>query len=144
MSERAEEKRRVARAAREEMWYGDVEGSFGQSFATSIPAQLRFVDDVQQSTGRFHDLLEDYGMPHSEPDPARKATSDHPHYRGEIIFEDEHTRMDVRVFGTGVVRIYPHDDYIPTEDQLVKLLKALEGGFGSKLKHDPIEREAPA
>jgi hypothetical protein len=139
-----EHSQRVARDARDEMWYGDVEGQFGQSFATSIPAQLQFTDDTDQDTERFHEELESRGMPAIDTEPARKATDERAHYDGEIIFNDCHCRMKVLVFRGGCVRIYPHDDYIPTEEQLTDLVEALEAGFGSALEHDPIDREAPA
>lgn len=125
----------VLSACHAEMDYRDVEGQFGQTFATSIPCQLRFTEEIDGDAEQFHEALDDHGYVALDTDPARRST-----YDGEVAAKDHYNRMDVLVFRGSFVRLFPLDDYVPNEDELGELLAALEEGFGAELEHAPIDR----
>lgn len=129
-------------SARAEMDLRTTEGQFGNEFDSSVPAQLRFTSRPRQDTERFHEALETRGYSPADTNPARKYEGHSPYYDGEVINTDQHARVSVLVFRNDVVRLYPHDDHIPTERELQGLLCALEVGFEADLEHDPIDREA--
>lgn len=137
----------TARDAREEMDYSYADSQFhDDGIATSIPAQLRFTGDVDQDTARFHDALEERGYAALDHDPDRSAggrrgSGDTPYYDGELCSREHYNRMNIWVGRSVTVRIYPHDEYVPNADELAEVIEAIEIGFGSELRHDPIERD---
>jgi hypothetical protein len=120
--------------------YRHVENQFGDTSAVAIPCQLRFSGSVKQDTEAFHDALRSNGYEPVDHEPGKNATDKKPHYEGEIASKEHYNRVKVLVFRGGVVRLYPHDDYVPTVEELSEIMAALEAGFGSELDHDPIER----
>lgn len=130
--------RAVVDAAAAEMDYRHPEGSFGQSFATAIPCQLRFTSTPRQDTGLFHAMLEDNDYLPVTPKPARRHTSARPHYEGEVCERGHYNRVKVLVFRGEVVRLFPLDGHVPSASELTRLLDAIETGFDATLEHDPI------
>lgn len=130
----------VVVAAHEEMEFKcDVEGQFGNTFDASIPCQLRFTEPPSQNTDRFHETLADNGYRPVDVNPDRKQSDGAPHYHGEVCSDEHYSRVDIRLIRDGVVRLFPHDEYVPTRSELAGILNALEIGFNAPLTHDPIE-----
>lgn len=125
--------------AHEEWDYRHITGQFGTEHSVSFPCQLFFTEDADQDTERFHDALSERGFHDSEPDPDYRRKPPHPYYDGEVVNEDNHTRIGIRVVATGRLRIYPRDDYVPTRDELARLLEAVMIGFDTTLEHSPVE-----
>jgi len=134
--------RRVAEHAHDEWDYRTVEGDFGQSFDTAIPAQLRFTKSPSQDTDRFHAALENRDVASLDTDPARRHTpgSDRPWYDGEVMIREGYKRLRVVVMRGDTVRIFPGED-IPDVEELDALVTALVEGFDAPLEHDPIDRD---
>lgn len=133
---------RVAESAAEEWDYRYVES---QQFpnrdpmATAIPCQLRFTETPQQNTERFHNALEVHGYSALDSRPTNENSG--PYYDGEICSTDHYNRVRVLVFRSDVIRLYPHDDYVPDAEELAFILHALTVGFKSPVEHDPIEKD---
>jgi len=123
--------------------YREVESGVmdGVTFDTAIPCQLRFTEDVQQNTRLFHQRLDERGFSPVNDRADRKAEPGKPHYDGEVVCREHYSRVRILVFRGGVVRLYPHDDRVPSAKELGLLVEALEEGFGAPLEHDPIETE---
>lgn len=132
---------RVLHGCLREWDYETGVGSFGQDFRVSIPCQLRFTEAPIQDTDRFHEELERRNISPVDSRPDRRATEERAHYDGEVMLAENYNRIKVLVFRGGVVRLFPHDEYVPDRGQLGRLVEALEIGFGAHLEHDPIERE---
>lgn len=116
----------------------------GDEYPVSIPCQLRFVEETNQDTERFHEALESRGYSPLDSNPTRnkiEGKPELPYYDGEVMIQDVYHRVKVLVFRGELVRLYPHDDYVPSVDELAALVKALEEGFGATLEHDSIESE---
>jgi hypothetical protein len=128
----------TAQSAHKEWDFTVFEGSFGQEFDTAIPCQLAFRGDTDQDTELFHEALDDRGWSDLDHEPAHHPHGNRPHYDGEVMLKDNYARVKVLVFRGGVVRLYPHDDYVPTVDELSTLIEALEVGFHAELIHDPV------
>lgn len=130
---------RIAESAAEEWDYQYTES---QQFPKrdpmpiSIPCQLRFIETPQQNTKRFHNALEVHGYTALDSRPALESG---PYYDGEICSTDHYNRVRVLVFRSDVIRLYPHDDYVPDAEELALILHALTVGFKSPVEHDPIE-----
>lgn len=117
-----------------------VEGQLGREWDTFIPCQLRFAGETSQDVERFHDALDARGYsPLDAERAARRQTETKPHYDGEICSQEHYNRIKVLVFRGGVVRLYPHDGYVPTVDELADVVEALEEGYQTELEHDPID-----
>lgn len=116
----------------------------GHDYPLSVPCQLRFSEPPRQDIDRFHDALEERGYTALDSHPERALEGDGPCYDGEVCSTDHYNRVKVLVFRGDLVRLYPHDDYVPTVDELAALVEAIETGFGASLEHDPIEREGEA
>lgn len=125
----------------QEMDNREVESQFGDPTSVSIPAQLRFKTRPSQDTERFHDALEERGYSPVDTDPARRFRGGAPHYDGEVLIQDKHSRVHVMVFRGAVTRLFPHDEYVPNNEEVEGLIKAIELGFDAQLEHDPL-REA--
>ena len=128
------------------MDYTISENQFGMETAASIPCQLRFVDDVNQDAQRFHAALEERGYASLDHEPdrttgGRNASGDMPYYEGEICSTEHYGRLRIWVGRGNVVRLYPREQFEPTEDELGDIVEALEIGFESDLKHDPIDHD---
>lgn len=128
-----------------EMDYTISENQFGMEVPASIPCQLRFVDDVDQDTERFHEALEERGYGSLDHDPdrtmgGRNASGDTPYYDGEICSREHYGRLRIWVGRRNVVRLFPREEFEVTEDELADIIGALEVGFDAGLAHDPIER----
>ncbi|WP_337653244.1 hypothetical protein [Halomontanus rarus] len=137
----------TAESAHDEWDYQHVENQFGNTSAVSIPCQLRFTDEPDQDTDRFHAALEDRGYSPLDHEPdrtmgGRRGDGSTPYYDGEVCSQEHYNRLKILVFRGAVVRLYPHDDYVPTADELTAVIDALEVGFDATLEHDPIERDA--
>lgn len=130
----------TAEAAHDEWDYQHVENQFGGTSAVSIPCQLQFTDEPDQNTDRFHAALEDRGYSPLDHEPDQRQTETNPHYEGEVCSQEHYNRLNILVFRRGYVRLYPHDDYVPTVDELATVIDALEVGFDAALEHNPIER----
>lgn len=116
-----------------------VEGQFNKEWDTSIPCQLRFVEETDQDHERFHDALKERGYCPLDSRAARKQEEDKPHYDGEICSKEHYSRIRVLVFRGGMVRLFPHDEYVPTTTELSDIVEALEVGYQAELEHEPIE-----
>lgn len=127
----------VAKQAVEEMDYKEAEGNSGQQQSVSIPCQLRFTEDPDQGTERFHLALDIHNFTPLDSQPETDTKS--PCYDGEIASRERYSRMRVLVFRDDLVRIYPHNNHVPNAEELALLLHAITVGFKSDLKHDPIE-----
>jgi len=128
----------VAESAVEEWDYRETESQYtDDTFSTSVPCQLKFTDNPQQDTERFHDALRVHGYTPLDPSPANLNKA--PYYDGEIASADHHRRVRVLVFRGYVVRLYPHDEYVPSNEELAEIIHALSTGFKSPLRHQPIE-----
>lgn len=123
-----------------EMEYKTNQGSMGQNMDVAIPCQLRFVEEPEQNTERFHEALEERGYTSidTEADRIQVETSG-PYYDGRICSKKTYDRMKVVVFRGNAVRLYPNDGWEPTLEELASITKAIEIGFGAELQHDPIE-----
>lgn len=111
---------------------------FEEGRAASIPCQLQFVEDTDQDTERFHDALDERGFSTLDAEPDRTTSGARPYYDGEICSQAHYRRIHVLVFRGDVVRLFPHDEYVPRRAELAALLDALEVGFDAALEHDPI------
>lgn len=131
----------VATSAHDEWDYRHVESQFGGTSAVSFPCQLRFTDEPDQDTDRFHAALEERGYSPLDHEPDRRRSEPRPHYDGRVCSQEHYSRVRILVFRDDVVRLYPHDDYVPTVDELAAVIDALEVGFDATLEHDPIERD---
>ncbi|ELY68908.1 hypothetical protein [Natrinema versiforme] len=137
----------TVRRALEEMYYTYTESQFrDRKVPASIPAQLRFTGDVDQDTDRFHNALEERGYSPLDHRPdqtigGRCGGGNTPYYDGEICSTETYERLRVWVGRGSVVRLFPHDDYVPSADELGQVLDAVEAGFDSTLEHEPIERD---
>jgi len=116
--------------------YTVVEGSFGQDFDTSTPCQLKFIKATDQDTELFHEALRRRDFSPLDLNPTIEGKS--PHYEGEVMLQETYNRIKVLVFRNGVIRLYPHDDYVPENDRLKDLIEAIEEGFGGEVEHSPI------
>lgn len=124
-------------AALSEMDYRHTESIVGETTSVSIPCQLRFTESPDQDTTRFHEALQDRGFESLDVNPDRDGTGTH--YDGKICSKEHYNRMRVLVFRADLVRLYPHDDYVPAAEELAEVIEAIEIGFDAELKHDPIE-----
>ena len=128
----------VAEVAGEEWDYREVESQFSRSpMSVSIPCQLRFSETPERNVERFHTALGVHGY---EPVASRPTYDyDSPHYDGEVCSTDHYNRIKVLVFRSDTVRLYPKDEYVPTNEELAALIHALSVGFKAPLEHDPID-----
>jgi hypothetical protein len=127
----------TAAAAHDEMDFTTTEGNFGQTFDTSIPAQLRPVSDPTPDFEHFHELLAEFGFASLDTHPTTER-GEREFYDGEICSLDDYKRISIRTFRDGVVRIYPREDQ-PTVTELTHIIYALEQALDCTLEHDPIE-----
>ena len=130
----------VAEQAATEWDYTESESQFDRPpMSVSIPCQLRFTEPPERDVDRFNEALSVHGY---EP-LASNPTKDHesPYYESEICSTEHYNRVKILVFRSNVVRLYPHDEYVPTTEELAELLHALTVGFKSALEHDPIDTE---
>lgn len=133
-------------AAHQEWDYQIFENRFtGRDSRVSIPCQLRFTEDPEQDTERFHKALDRHGFSplDSNPDKYHRERGS-THYDGEVMIQEKYHRLRVLVFRGGLVRLFPHDDYVPTLDELSALIEAIEAGFDAPLEHSPIQRRDEA
>ncbi|QCW05263.1 hypothetical protein [Natrinema pallidum] len=128
----------IAAQAAEEWDYRAFDGEFGQEQHVSIPCQLRFTDEPEQQTEKFHTALEVHDL---TPLDARPVSDTEPFYDGEICSTDHYNRLRVLVFRGDLIRIYPKDGYVPDPEELARLLHAITVGFRADVEHDPIERD---
>lgn len=128
----------VAESAAKEWDYQSAEGQFGQDMAVSIPCQLRFIEDTDQNTARFHNMLEVHGYTPLDSKPDDTGSS--PYYDGEICSKENYNRIRILVFRGGAIRIYPKDGHVPETEELALIIHALVGGFDSDVRHDPIDK----
>jgi len=128
------------RSAHEEWGYREVESEFwaGRTLPVSIPCQLRFTETAEQDVDRFHDAARDRGWAPLSEYPERNYAGDTPRYDGKVCSKDHYNRVRVLAFRNECVRLFPHDDYIPTLDELIHLVSAIETGFDAPLEHDPM------
>ena len=126
----------IAEQAAEEWDYQTFEGQFGQEQNVSIPCQLRFTEEPEQRTQKFHEALKVHNF---TPLDSRPVSDTEPFYDGEVCSTDHHNRIRVLVFRGDLIRIYPKDDYVPEVSELACLLHAITIGFRADLEHDPIE-----
>ena len=131
----------VAQSAVDEWDYQHIDSQFVGEQSVSIPCQLRFVDEVTQDTEAFHDALNERDYASADTNPDRRSSEGRPYYDGEICSTEHHHRVRVLVFRGGLVRLYPHDGYVPDSDELADIIAALTEGFGSEVEHSPIEPE---
>lgn len=136
----------TAQSAHSEWDYRYVESRFkSEKTATSIPCQLSFTETPFQDTDRFHAALEEQGYSPLDVNPTRTIAGrigegNTPHYDGEIYSHEHHLRVRIYVSRGGYVRLFPHDNYVPTVEELANILNALRAGFDADLKHNPIEK----
>ena len=130
----------VAEEAAEEWDYRTGQGQFGQDMDVSIPCQLRFIEETDQRTERFHQMLEVHGYTPLDPDADESGET--PYYDGEICSKENYNRIRILVFRGGAIRIYPKDGHVPPTDELAHIIHALKGGFRADVRHDPIEQES--
>lgn len=129
-------------SAHAEWAYETVEGQFGQDHDVAYPCQLRFTEPTDQDLGRFHDALEDRGFAPLDKGYCDRSSEDRPiGYDGEVCSKEHYNRVRILAMRGDVVRLFPHDDYVPTPDELVHLANAIEAGFDAPLEHAPIDRE---
>jgi hypothetical protein len=114
-------------------------GLTDEEWTAGIPAQLRFIDSVEQDTGTFHGCLMKRGFGPLDSEPDQRAEPGRPHYDGDVMLPN-YERVRVLVFRGGAVRLYPKDDYVPTTDELTTIVAGLQHGWHSPLVHDPIDR----
>lgn len=130
----------VIDAARREMEYRDVEGSFGQTFGTSFPAQLRFENPTPLDADRVLAALDLAGIAVLDAEDTVRRKADRGHFETEVCWRHNYERHKVRVNGSRV-RIYPYDAYIPGRRELADLLGALVWAYDAPLSHDPMDRD---
>lgn len=132
----------VAANAGEEWDYRYSESQLDRDpIPASIPCQLRFTESPEQDTDAFHDALEDNGFSPLDANPARGGSGTF--YEGEVCTEETYERLKVLVFRGELVRIYPYDDHVPSNERLADLIEAITIGFNASVEHQPIEGAEP-
>lgn len=131
------------RGARAEMEYRQTPSEVfeDRTLSTSIPCQLRFTSTPEQDVDRFHAALEERSWADLDADPAWKSDGEQIYYKGEVAPRSTWNRISVLVSRGNCVRLYPKDEYVPTEDELRTLIEALEDGYDAELKHDAIDHD---
>lgn len=131
----------VCESAAEEWDYREVENQFGKVQKISIPCQLKFIEETNQDTELFTTLLEQHGY-HKFQRYESKENSDEPYFSGVVCSTETYNRIKVLVFREGMIRLYPKDEYVPTNEELEDIIYSLVIGFDATVNHHPIERES--
>lgn len=114
----------------------------GMTFSTAIPCQLKMKgDDIKQDTDKFHEQLDKNGYSPIDNNPDRRISEadQNIYYEGEVMIQDKYNRIRVLIFREDIIRLYPIDDYVPTNDELYNLIEAICTGFNTTVVHQPID-----
>lgn len=125
----------------EEEWEYRTGTQTSDDMPSSVPCQLKFTSDITQDTAKFHAALKNHDMQHYTSNPDEHATEDEPHYEGDVVLPNQTARVKVVVFRGEIVRLYPKDEYVPTTEELARIIDTLHTGFNSKLTHEPVTKE---
>lgn len=135
----------VAERASEEWDYKEYKSEMtGMTYNTSIPCQLKMNgSNIKQDTDKFHKKLDENGYSpiDNNPDKSVLEGDKNIHYEGQVMIQNKFHRVKVLVFREDIIRLYPLDDYVPTDNELYNLIEAISDGFNTNVSHQPIDNE---
>lgn len=114
--------------------YVYVESGFNDSDINILnPCKLEFEKGVELNI----DILETEFKKHSyKIEEHDYRESDELYYDAKIRLEDSDNRISILIYNDNYIRIYPDDNFVPTINELTKILTCLCLGCNSKFKMD--------